>query len=312
MRVDRFDRLRLLMVAGWLAIAALHAQEPTLRVDVRLVNVFVNVTDRNGAIVGGLSREDFAVSEDGKPQQIGVFERQSAQPLNITLAIDTSGSVKKDLAEEADAAHRFVHAILRPQDQMSLLQFATDVTELAPFTNKIGLIDRGLNRLHADHATALYDAIVLGAEGLGPKDGRRVLVLVSDGGDTAKNTTYAQALESALRHEVMIYSVIDVPIEASAGRDLGGEHALIALAEQTGGKSFYVSSGGLDKAFAQVSDDLRTQYLIGYYPQHQEPGRVFHRIEVRVPRAAAEEFNVRHKTGYYGDKPVGKVGDRSE
>jgi Ca-activated chloride channel family protein len=225
-------------------------------------------------------------------------------PLNLTLAIDTSGSVKKDLAEEADAAHRFVHAILRPQDQMSLLQFATEVKELSPFTNKVAQIDRGLNQLHSDFATALYDAILLGSEGLGKKEGRRVLVLVSDGGDTAKNTTYQQALESALRHEVMIYSIIDVPIEASAGRDLGGEHALITLAEQTGGKSFYVAAGGLDKAFAQVSDDLRTQYLIGYYPHNQEPGRTFHRILVTVPRAATQDFNVRHKSGYYGDAPA--------
>jgi Ca-activated chloride channel family protein len=261
----------------------------------------VNVTDRNGAIVGGLTREDFALAEDGRPQQIAVFERQSELPLNLTLAIDTSGSVKKDLAEEADAARRFVHAILRPQDQMSLLQFATEVRELTPFTNKVALIDRGLSQLHSDFATALYDAIYLGAERLGSKAGRKVLVLVSDGGDTAKSTTYPQALEHALRNEVMIYSIIDVPIEASAGRDLGGEHALITLAEQTGGKSFYVSEGGLDKAFAQVSDDLRTQYLLGYYPQHQEPGRNFHRIEVTVPRAAAENFNIRHKTGYFMD-----------
>ena len=107
----------------------------------------------------------------------------------------------------------------------------------------------------------------LGSEGLGKKTAvKRILVLVSDGGDTASSTSYQQAQESALRNEVMIYSIIDVPIAASAGRDLGGEHALITLAEQTGGKSFYVSDGGLDKAFAQVSDDLRTQYLIGYYP----------------------------------------------
>jgi Ca-activated chloride channel family protein len=131
-----------------------------------------------------------------------------------------------------------------------------------------------------------------------------VLVVVSDGDDTAKTTTYAQALEAALRNEVMIYSIIDVPIEASAGRDLGGEHALITLAEQTGGKSFYENDGGLDKAFARVSDDLRTQYLLGYYPKNQEPGRAFHRVQVTVPRAAANEFNIRHKTGYYLDSPA--------
>jgi Ca-activated chloride channel family protein len=178
------------------------------------------------------------------------------------------------------------------------------VRELTPFTNKLSQIDRGLGQLRGDFATALYDAIYLGSDRLGRKDGRRVLVIVSDGDDTAKNTTYAQALEQALRNEVMIYSIIDVPIEASAGRDLGGEHALITLAEQTGGKHYYVSDGGLDKAFARVSDDLRTQYLLGYYPQHQLPGMSFHRLEVTVPRAAAEDFNIRHKTGYYTDAPA--------
>jgi Ca-activated chloride channel family protein len=293
-----------LLAAAALCATALAAQEITLHVDVKLVNVFVNVTDRNGAIVGGLAREDFAIAEDGRRQEIAVFERQSELPLNLTLAIDTSGSVKKDMELEADAGRRFAHALLRPQDQMSLLQFATDVRELTPFTSKASLIDRGLGQLRPDFATALYDAIYLGADRLGRKQGRRVLVLVSDGGDTASTATYAKALEQALRNEVMIYSVIDVPIEASAGRELGGEHALITLAEQTGGKSFYVSDGGLDKAFAQVSDDLRTQYLLGYYPRNQEPGRAFHRVEVTIPRAAAEAFNIRHRTGYYADSPV--------
>jgi Ca-activated chloride channel family protein len=286
-----------------LAAVALPAQEPaaTFHVDVKLVSIFVNVTDKNGAIVGGLTRDDFAVYEDGRPQQIAVFERQSELPLNLTLAIDTSGSVRKDMSQEAAAARRFAHAILRPQDQMSVLQFATDVHELTPFTNKLAVIDRGLSELHGDFATALYDAICLGSEKLGGKQGRKVLVLISDGDDTAKSSTYAQALEAALRNEVMIYSLIDVPIEASAGRDLGGEHALITIAEQTGGKYFYVSDGGLDKAFAKVSDDLRTQYLIGYYPHKQAPGMNFHRLTVTIPRAAADEFNVRNKTGYYAD-----------
>jgi Ca-activated chloride channel family protein len=283
------------------------AQEPTLKVDVKLVSIFVNVTDRDGAFVGSLTRENFAVTEDGRPQQIAVFERQSELPLNLTLAIDTSGSVRKDIEEEAEAARRFAHALMRPQDQMSLLEFATEVHELTPFTNQLNQIDRGLGRLRSDFATALYDAVYLGADRLGRKQGRKVLVLVSDGGDTASSATYAQALEQALRNEVMIYSIIDVPIAASAGRELGGEHALITLAEQTGGKSFYVTDGGLKKAFARVSDDLRTQYLIGYYPKNQEPGRSFHRVRVSVPRAAEEDFNIRHKAGYYSDpSPTGR------
>lgn len=292
-------------IALLLGIAAVIcvAQDVTYRMDVKLVNLFVNVTDQTGAIVGGLAKEDFKVAEDGRPQEIAVFERQSELPLNLTLAIDTSGSTFKDRALEQDAARRFVHALLRQQDQMSVLEFATDVRLLVPFTNKVSAIDHGLGSLRGGDATALYDAIYLGSQNLAKKEGRKVLILVSDGGDTAKSTTYAEALEEALRSEVMIYSIIDVPIEASAGRDTGGEHALITLAEQTGGKSFYASEGGLDKAFQRVSEDLRTQYLLAYYPKNQEPGRTFHRLQVSVPRAAADAFNIRYKTGYYADQP---------
>jgi Ca-activated chloride channel family protein len=289
-----------------LAPLTLAAQEMTLHVDVKLVNVFVNVTDRNGAIAGDLTRDDFALAEDGRPQHIAVFERQSELPLKLTLAIDTSGSVQKDRSAEVDAARRFAHAILRPRDRIGLLEFATQVRELTPFTAKLSQIDRGLGQLRGGWSTALYDAILVASARLGnnPESSpRRVLVLVSDGDDTASSATYSQALEAALRNEVMIYSIIDVPIAASAGRDLGGEHALITLAEETGGKSFYAADGGLDKAFAQVSGDLRTQYLLGYYPKDQMPGSAFHRVRVTIPRAAPGEFNIRHKTGYYMSPP---------
>ncbi len=304
----RAIKCRLALSAAVCALLALapylvSAQELTLRLDVKLVNVFVTVTDRNGAIAGGLSREDFALAEDGRPQQIAVFERQSQLPLNLTLAIDTSGSVQKDMAAEADAAHRFAHAILRPRDRMSLLEFGTQVHELTPFTAKLSQIDKGLGQLRGDWSTALYDAIVTASERLGRNPERKVLILVSDGDDTASRATYSQALAAALRNQAMIYSIIDVPIEASAGRDLGGEHALITLAEETGGKSFYAGAGGLAQAFAQVSDDLRTQYLLGYYPKDQERGSAFHRVQVTIPRAAAGEFNIRHKSGYYLDPP---------
>ena len=300
----RFVPVHIVLFAALLFIPVLlHAQDTTFRMDVKLVNLFVNVTDKTGAIVGGLTRDDFQVAEDGRPQKIAVFERQSELSLNVVLAIDTSGSTAKDLYLEQNASKHFVHALLRQQDQMSLISFATNVYQLVPFTNKVQQLDHGLGSLRVGDATALYDTIYLASQSLAKKDGRKVLVLVSDGGDTAKSTTYAEALEMALRSEVMIYSIIDVPIEASAGRDIGGEHALITLSEQTGGKSFYASEGGLDKAFERVSEDLRTQYLIAYYPHNQEPGRSFHRVQITVPRAAADAFNVRYKTGYYSEPP---------
>jgi len=289
-----------------IAPAVVHAQDDaaTFRMDVKLVSLFVNVTDKTGAIVGGLGKDDFQVLEDGRQQKIAVFERQSELPLNLVLAIDTSGSTAKDLYLEQSASKRFIHALLREQDQMSLIQFSTEVRQLVPFTNKVQQLDHGLNALRVGDATALYDAVYLGSESLRKRQGRKVLVLVSDGGDTAQSTTYPEALEQALRSEVMIYSIIDVPIEASAGRDIGGEHALITLSEQTGGKSFYASEGGLEKAFERVSEDLRTQYLIGYYPHDQEQDRSFHRLQVNVPRAAKDAFNIRYKTGYYSESPT--------
>jgi Ca-activated chloride channel family protein len=281
------------------------AQETTLHVNVKLVNVFVNVTDANGALVGGLTQNDFAIFEDGRPQKIAVFERVSQMPLNLTLAIDTSGSVRKDLHAEAEAAHRFVQEILRPQDRMSLMQFSTTVSQLTPFTDKPAVIDRGLKKLHTDFATALYDAIVQGSDRLGPLQGRKALIIISDGDDTIADATYPEALEHALRNEVMVYSLIDVPVAASAGRDTGGEHTLISFSQQTGGRYFYVNEGGLDAAFQHVSEELRTQYLIGYYPQRQLPGANFHRITVTIPRAAPGQFNLSYRTGYYADRPLG-------
>jgi Ca-activated chloride channel family protein len=280
----------------------LVAQDFSLQV--KLVNVAVSVTDRNGAIVGGLTRDDFSIQEDGRPQRIAVFERQSERPLNLILAIDTSDSVSINRTLEERAARRFTQAILRPQDRMSLFDFASYVWELVPFTNQKEQIDQGLRHLRQGGGTAFYDTISLGSERLAGRQGRKVLVLVSDGDDTARGATYDQALERALRNEVIIYCLIDVPIEASAGRDLRGEHALITLAEQTGGKSFYVDESGLDRAFAQVSDDLRTQYLLGYYPHHEEPGTNFHRIEVSVRGRVSETLNLGHRTGYYSDSPV--------
>src|SRR5262245_20772128 len=120
----------------------LHAQPtPPIKVDVKLVNVFVNVTEANASPVGGLTKEDFTLAEDGHPQMIAVFERQSEMPLSIVLAIDTSGSVNKDLAIEKRAAHTFVHSLLRPVDRLDLIDFSSDVREVVPFTNKLSRID---------------------------------------------------------------------------------------------------------------------------------------------------------------------------
>jgi Ca-activated chloride channel family protein len=276
----------------------------TLKVDVNLVNVFVTVTDPHGAPVGSLKQEDFRLNEDGKPQKIAVFDKQSALPLSIVLAIDTSLSTRRDLPLELASAKRFAHAILRPQDGLALFQFSEIVDQLLPFTPDLKTIDHAIQRIHLGSATALYDALYLGSQVLERRRGRKVMVVITDGGDTASKVDYQDAVRSAQEAEAIVYSIIIVPVEASAGRDLGGEHALVQISEDTGGKYYYASSlPQLDDAFRQISDELRTQYLLAYYPSQRVSDSDFRRIEVHLDGVPnADTYQIRHRTGYYTSK----------
>lgn len=270
---------------------------PTFHVKVRLVNVFVNVTDATGSPIGGLTQDDFALTEDGVPQKISYFERQTDMPLSLVLAIDTSGSVRKDLDIEVHAARDFLHALLRPVDRLDLIDFNSSVREVVPFTANMHHLDWGLENLDVGPATALYDAIYLSSQSLAPRSGRKVLVVISDGGNTVKGVDYTEALDSAIRDEVMVYSLIDLPILNDAGRDTGGEHALITLSQETGGKYYYAEFGDISGAFRKISEDLRTQYLIGYYPAQRRSQTDFRRIQVTLKSNRA--YTLRYRPGYY-------------
>ena len=293
-------------------IAAQQNTGTTFKVDVKLVNVFVTVTDRQGAPIGNLTKNDFNIAEDGVPQKIAVFTKESQLPLSIVLAVDTSSSTRKDIRLELEAARRFIHSILRPQDSLALYTFATDVSELTPFTAKLRQIDGAINEVRVGGATSLYDAIYLGSKALLNREGRKVLVLVTDGGDTASSTSYKEALRAAQQSEALVYSLIDVPVEASAGRNTGGEHALIQISGDTGGKYYYAGNvSQLEKAFEQISDELRTQYLLAYYPVARRAASDFREIDVNVHAHDApegqgseepEKLVVRARRGYYTSK----------
>ena len=256
------------------------------------------------APVGNLNKDNFQIFEDGHPQKISVFGKESELPLSIVLDIDTSLSTRKDLPLELASARRFAHAIIRPVDALSLYDFSEVVSQDVPFTADLKTIDHGIDRVHTGAATALYDAVFLGAQALETRQGRKVLVVITDGGDTVSQVNYQGALRAAQQAEAIVYSIIDVPIEASAGRDTGGEHALIQLSEDTGGKYYYASSlAQLDQAFRAISDELRTQYLLAYYPSQRLSDSDFRRLEVKltgVPEAS--DYKARHRTGYYTSK----------
>ena len=232
------------------------------------------MVDAHGAPVGGFERQDFQIFEDGKPQTIAVFDREATSPLSIVLAIDSSETVLTSERLERDAAKHFVRAILRPQDEIDLMDFADTVREIVPFTNQAKRVVQGLNGLEHGDETALYNAIYLGSDRLASRsqadNRRRVLVVISDGGDSIHGgEKYEQAVEEAQRAGAIVYSIIIVPIAADAGRNTGGEHTLIQMADDTGGKYYYVEDpADLEPAFQHVSEDLRTQYLLGYYAPH--------------------------------------------
>ena len=296
--------------AGWAQNAAEQPsrgqsdQAPTYKVNVKLVNVFVTVLDQQGAPVGGLQKNNFKVFEDGVPQTISVFNRESELPLSIVLAVDVSLSTKRDLKLELESARKFVHSIVRAQDALSLFEFSEHVDQLTPFTSSISRIDNGINRVQGGAATALYDAVYLASHALAKRQGRKVLVVITDGGDTMSSVGYQEALRAAQESEALVYSLIVVPIEADAGRDLGGEHALIQMSNDTGGKHFYASGiAQLDRAFQQISDELRTQYLLAYYPTRRLADSDFRRIKVEVTADIPNGPPIaRHRTGYYTAK----------
>jgi Ca-activated chloride channel family protein len=273
-------------------------------VDVKLVNVFVTVTDTHGSPVASLTKDNFQVLEDGREQKISLFDKQSELPLSIVLALDTSLSTRKDLPLELSSARRFTHAILRPVDVLSLYQFSEIVEEVTPFTSDLKRIDHGIGQVRPGAATALYDALYLASHALETREGRKVMVVITDGGDTVSRVNYRDAVRAAQEAEAIVYSIIVVPIEASAGRDTGGEHALIQLSEDTGGKYFYATSvAQLDQAFQKISDELRTQYLLAYYPARRLSDSDYRRIEVLVGGVPEESgYRVHHRTGYYTSK----------
>ena len=292
------------------AAAALAQQTPsqkhpqtTLKVDVKLVNVYVTVTDAHGAPVAGLKKDNFTVLEDGIPETISVFDKESALPLSIALAIDTSLSTRHDLPLEQASAKRFAKDIVRPVDVLSVFGFNEAVSQSVSYTSDLKRIEEGIDHIRVGAATALFDAVYLTSRSLDRRQGRKVLVLITDGGDTISKIDYQGAARAAEEAEALVYSIIVVPIENSAGRETGGEHALIQLSEDTGGKYYYATSmSQLDNAFRQISDELRTQYLLAYYPSQRVSYSEFRRIQVRVKAMGNETYHVRHRAGYYTTK----------
>jgi Ca-activated chloride channel family protein len=285
------------------AAAGSLAAQTVFRSNVRLVRILATVKDVNGNLVGSLNKNDFRVFDNGIEQQIAVFDRESAQPLSVAILVDTSGSTAIELKYETDSVNRFVRTLLKegnPDDTAALYTFNWQVTLQCSYTRRLERLEQALKRLKPEGGTSMYDAMYLASQELGDRDGRHVMIVVTDGGDTTSSKTYHQALEAVQLADAILYPILVIPITNDAGRNIGGENALTTLAASTGGRVFAPTIGAeLDRAFGDILRDLRTQYVIGFYPKGVPATKDrFHRLEIALNRPG---LRAQYRTGYYGD-----------
>jgi VWFA-related protein len=349
----RFSRRSFLLTAA--AVAA-RAQDATFSTDVKVVNVLATVRDKQGKIVPDLMKEDFDLSEDGHPRTIQYFSRETDLPLTLGLLVDTSASQRNVLGEERTASRQFVEKVLREdRDQTFLIHFDHDTELLQDLTSSRSRLERALDELELPQdaqqqpqrrssgisfpggiggggypggggggrqrsnlpGTTLYDAVLLASDELMRKrQGRKALILLTDGVDNGSKVPLSQAIESAQRADTLVYSIlfageenqVQQPFGGMGGRRRGGgfpqpqrerpdgKRVLEQMSRETGGGFFEVSRKlSIDQIYDRIEEELRSQYSLGFSPDRNE-GSGFRRIAVTVK---PKNLVVQTRQGYY-------------
>jgi len=262
-------------------------------VEVKLVELFTTVTDRSGRPVKGLTQGDFVVKEDGRQQQITKFELVEDLPLTLGFVIDTSGSMTESLPEAKAAAMGFLENIITLRDKVFAVSFSDQPRLLIAPTDDVSAVQGSLEDLQAVGWTTLHDAVVTGLYYFRAMRGRRALILLSDGDDTASAMPFRDSLEFARRSGVTIYSIgLDV-----GALERGVRNKLTNLAEESGGRVFFISKAQeLADVYREIEEELRSQYLVAYASDNPEPDGQFREVEVDVKSGKLKARTIR---GYY-------------
>ncbi len=274
------------------------AQRGRIRVDVNLVNVLVSVLDDKNRPAPDLPKEAFQLFEEGVQQKIDRFESETLQPLDLAIMIDSSLSAHKEISFEQEAAAHFIRQVLRPGDRLSVFAFDENVTQLAAFSNNVAELQAAVRRIPAGSGTSIYDAVLLGSRALQRRgdDRRRVIILVTDAGETTSRSDFDAARKEAVRSNALLYTIVIRPVKNESGRNTAGEHALETMTDTTGGAMFYPDSAQeLGAIFDRIDRELRTQYLLAYYPTPRGPANTYRFIQVAVTPAG---YHVRHRKSY--------------
>lgn len=279
MRVPATRREVLQAAAALGGVRFARAQDtPVFSTDVKVVNVLATVRNKTGSLVGNLSQDDFLLSEDGRPQTIRYFARESNLPLTLGLMVDTSGSQRRVLDAERGACLRFLDQVVREkQDQIFIMQFDSAVQMRQPLTSSVAKLDDALAyvdtetmrqlRMQDGGGTLLYDAVARASDDVMKKQkGRKALIVLSDGVDFGSYGTLQDAVEAALRADTLIYSILYSDPGAYGffgGHD--GSRVLQHMSSETGGSFFEVSKKQtVDRMFEILEEELRNQYSLGY------------------------------------------------
>ena len=273
------------------------AQRGRIRVNVNLVNVLVSVLDEHNRPAPDLPRESFQLFEEGVEQKIDVFESETQLPLDLALMIDSSLSAHKEIAFEQEAAAHFIRQVLRTGDRLAVFAVGESVTELAGFSDNVATLQAAVHRMPSDAGTSIYDAILLASRSLEHRgeDRRRVIILVTDAGETTSTSDFDAARKAAVRSGSLLYTIVIRPVKNESGRNTAGEHALETITDTMGGAMFFPDAASeLDAIFDRIDRELRTQYRLGYYPNPRGPANTYRQIEVKV----SGKFQVRHRKSY--------------
>lgn len=272
-------------------------QRGRIRVNVNLVNVLASVLDDHNRPAPDLPKEAFQIFEEGVEQKIEVFESETQQPLDLALMVDASLSAHKEITFEEDAAAHFIQQVLRPSDRLSVFAVDENVTQLAAFSDNVSTLQSAVRRMPPGAGTSIYDALLLGSRSLERRgeDRRRVIILVTDAGETTSVADFDAARKAAVRSGSLLYTIVVRPVKNESGRNTAGEHALSTITDTMGGAMFFPDAvQELDGIFDRINRELRTQYRLGYYPTPKGPPNTYRSIEVKV----AGNYQVRHRKTY--------------
>ncbi len=294
--LSRRDLIRSSLLVALTGCSALGKQEPTFSTDVKVVNILATVRDKKGEIIRNLTKDDFTLVEDGRPQSIRYFSRQSDLPLTLGLLVDTSLSQTRVLEDERAASFRFLEQVLREEkDKAFIVQFDQVILIRQDLTSSRKDLESALEVVDSPDprklggeggGTLLYDAVrKISIQVMKKLQGRKAFIVLSDGVDVGSVITLTDAIETAQRADTLVYSILFSDANAYGGFSLGstGKGVLERLSRETGGGFFEVSKKqSIGQIFELIEEELRSQYSLGFVSDQPVTASGFRKIRLTV------------------------------